>query len=142
MNWGKWIVVSFILFALFIGVLVTICIRQDISLIATDYYKQELEYQQQIDRSTNTDQLKFKPEISIVNNTIQISYHDFNSIQNGELELFRPSNAASDVVFELKSTADTLQNFDLSSKERGMYKAKMKWSLNNKEFYFEKTVYL
>lgn len=142
MNWGKWIVVSFILFALFIGVLVTICIRQDISLIATDYYKQELDYQQQIDRNTNTDQLKFKPEISIVNNTIQVYYHDFSSIQKGELELFRPSNAASDVVFELKSTSDTLQSFDLSSKERGMYKAKMKWSLNDKEFYFEKTVYL
>lgn len=142
MDWGKWIVVSFILFALFIGVLVTICVRQDINLVSTDYYKQELLYQQQIDRSNNTSRLKFKPEISIVNNTIRVYYHNFSSIRNGELKLFRPSNAASDVVFELKPTSDTLQIFDLSLKERGMYKAKMKWSLNDKEFYFEETVYL
>lgn len=142
MNWGKWIAVSFILFALFIGVLVTICVRQDISLVAKDYYEQELDYQQQIDRSVNTDQLEFKPEITIVNNAMQISYRDFGSIQTGELKLFRPSNSKSDRVFELKPTSDTLQVFDLSSQEKGMYKARLKWSMNNKEYYLEKMVYL
>jgi len=142
MNWGKWIVVSFILFALFIGVLVTICVRQDISLVANDYYKQELDYQQQIDRSANADQLEFKPEISIVNDSIQINYRNFSAVQTGELRLFRPSNAALDMVFELKSTSDTLQVFDLSSQQKGMYKAKLKWSMNDKEYYLEKVVYL
>jgi hypothetical protein len=142
MNWGKWIAVSFILFALFIGVLVTICVRQDISLVAKDYYEQELDYQQQIDRSVNTDQLEFKPEITIVNNSMQVYYRDFGSIQTGELKLFRPSNAKSDRVFELKPTSDTLQVFDLSSQEKGMYKARLKWSMDNKEYYLEKMVYL
>src|SRR5688572_30053301 len=135
MNWGKWIAVSFILFALFIGVLVTICVRQDISLVAKDYYEQELDYQQQIDRSMNTNQLEFKPEITIVNNLMKVSYRDFNSIQTGELKLFRPSNSESDKVFELKATSDTLQVFDLSSQEKGMYKARLKWSMNDKEYY-------
>lgn len=142
MNWGKWIAVSFVLFALFIGGLVTICVRQDISLVATDYYKQELDYQQQIDRSANTNLLEFKPEISIMNNTLQVSYPDFSSIQAGEVKLFRPSNAGSDRVFELKTTSDTVQVFDLSSQQKGMYKAKLKWTMNEKEYYLEKTVYL
>jgi hypothetical protein len=142
MNWGKWIVVSFILFALFIGVLVTICVRQDISLVSNDYYKQELDYQHQIDRSVNTDRLEVKPEISIINNSLQVNYHNFSSVQTGELKLFRPSNAASDMVFELKPTSDTLQVFDLTSQQKGMYKVRLKWSMNDKEYYLEKIVYL
>ena len=49
MNWGKSIVLSFILFAAFIGTLVTVCIRQDISLVSKDYYEEELQY----DKSVN-----------------------------------------------------------------------------------------
>ena len=142
MNWGKWIVVSFILFAAFIGVLVTICVRQDISLVATDYYKQELDFQKQIDRTNNANQLTVSPDISIVNNKVQISFKNFSSIQSGELKLFRPSNEKSDLVFELKTTNDTIQFFGLETRERGMYKAKMRWSMNDKEYYLEKTVYL
>jgi hypothetical protein len=142
MNWGKWIVVSFILFAAFIGVLVTICVRQDVSLVATDYYKQELDFQQQIDRTKNAQQLSVSPDISIVNNQVQISFKNFNSLQTGELKLFRPSNEKSDLVFQLKTTADTVQFFDLATRERGMYKAKMKWSMNDKEYYLEKVIYL
>lgn len=134
--------VSFILFALFIGVLVTICVRQDISLVSNDYYKQELDYQHQIDRSVNTDRLEVKPEISIINNSLQVNYHNFSSVQTGELKLFRPSNAASDMVFELKPTSDTLQVFDLTSQQKGMYKVRLKWSMNDKEYYLEKIVYL
>ena len=53
MNWGKWIIVSFVLFAAFIGILVVICVRQDISLVSKNYYQEELAYQQQIDRMNN-----------------------------------------------------------------------------------------
>lgn len=142
MNWGKWIVVSFVLFAVFIGVLVTVCLRQDISLVATDYYKQELDYQNQIERDRNAQALMVKPQIIIVNNAVQVSFKDFNHVKSGELKLFRPSNPAYDVTFELKLTADTLQAFDLQTRQRGMYKAQLKWSMNDKEYYLEETVYL
>jgi len=142
MNWGKWIVVSFILFAVFIGVLVTVCLRQDISLVATDYYKQELDYQKQIDRDKSTHALAVKPNISVINNTLLISFRDFNRLQNGELKLFRPSNAASDFIIELKPTADSVLTFDIQNRERGMYKAQMKWSMNDQQYYLERTIYL
>ena len=142
MNWGKWIVVSFVLFAIFIGVLVTVCVRQDISLVANDYYKQELDYQKQIDRDKNAQELFVKPEISIERNELKISFKDFNKIQAGEVKLFRPSNAASDMLFRLERSEEPIQSFDLQAKEKGMYKAQMKWSMDGKEFYIEQTVYL
>lgn len=142
MNWGKWIVVSFVLFAIFIGVLVTVCLRQDINLVATDYYNQELAYQKQIDRSKNTQTLAIKPDISVVNNSLLVSFKDFNRLQNGELKLFRPSNPASDFTIELKPTADSVLTFDVQNRERGMYKAQLKWSMNNHDYYLEKIIYL
>lgn len=142
MNWGKWIVVSFVLFAIFIGTLVVVCVRQDINLVATDYYKQELDFQKQIDRSKNTQSLTSRPAISVVNNTLQISFKEFNRLQNGELKLFRPSNAASDFTLQLKTSADSVLTFDVQNREKGMYKAQMKWSMDEKEYYFEETIYL
>lgn len=134
--------VSFILFALFIGTLVIVCVRQDISLVASDYYKQELEYQKQIDRDRNTRALVVKPDISIVNNSVQVSFQEFGKIQSGELKLFRPSNAASDLIFDLRPTADTVVVFDLQHQERGMYRAQLKWTMRDQEYYLEKVIYL
>jgi hypothetical protein len=142
MNWGNWIVVSFILFASFIGTLVFVGVREDISLVATDYYKQELDYQQQIDRSKNAQGLINKPEIAVVNNVLQISFKEFNRVQKGELKLFRPSNEASDLTFVLKASADSVLTFDVDRQEKGMYKAQMKWSMDEKEYYVEETIYL
>lgn len=134
--------VSFILFALFIGTLVIVCVRQDISLVASDYYKQELEYQKQIDRDRNARALVVKPDISIVNNSVQVSFQEFGKIQSGELKLFRPSNAASDLIFDLRPTADTVVVFDLQHQERGMYRAQLKWTMRDQEYYLEKVIYL
>ena len=50
MNWGKSIVLSFVLFAAFIVTLVTVCLRQDISLVSKEYYKEELQYENQLTR--------------------------------------------------------------------------------------------
>jgi len=142
MNFGKWIVVSFVLFAVFIGTLVTVCIRQDISLVAPDYYKQELAYQQRIDQQKNTANLEIKPSISVRNNQVQVSFVDFNNMEKGELRLFRPSDASQDKAFELKATADTIQFFDVSLQQRGMYKARLSWTMDGKEYFLEETIYI
>jgi hypothetical protein len=42
MSWGKWIVVSFLLFAGFIATLVTICMKEDVGLVSSSYYDEEL----------------------------------------------------------------------------------------------------
>jgi hypothetical protein len=142
MNWGKWIVVAFVVFALFIGTLVTICVRQDVSLVAPDYYKQELDYQHQIERSQNAAQLAAKPEIIISNNQLQVSFVNFSQVEKGELKLFRPSDARLDKTFRLASTNNSTQTFDVSTQQRGMYKASLSWTMGGKEYFLEEVIYL
>ena len=141
MNWGKWIVVAFILFAVFIGGLVTVCVRQDISLVSKDYYKEELVYQSQISRLQNASLLTTKPTIKIIHgNFLQIEFDQFSQLEKGELQLFRPSNSAMDKKFLVNSSNTSTQLFSTEHLDKGMYRARMMWTMNGKEFFVEEVI--
>lgn len=142
MNWGKSIVLAFVLFALFIGVLVAICLKQDIPLVAAEYYQQELVYQQQMDRVTRTNQLEGKPTILVVDRNVEIQFNRLADITGGELELFRPSDEKLDRHFNLKPSTENRQRIDVSDLTGGMYKARMRWTMEGKDYYLESMIYL
>lgn len=143
MNWGKWIIVSFVLFALFISTLVTVCIRQDVSLVATDYYRDELAYQSQIERMNNAGKLLHKPVISIVQEKfIMIQFEQFDRVTKGELTFFCPSNSQLDRKFAINSTKEKFQLLPLDQAPKGLYRAKLRWEMEGKEFYVEEVIYI
>ncbi len=142
MNWGKGIVVSFVLFAIFIGTLVTVCVRQDVNLVSKNYYSEELAYQLQIDRLNNTTKLKAKPTIKVIGRAIEVQFNQFSLLDKGEINLFRPSDVSLDKRFKLINSDGTTQQFDVSSLHGGMYRVKMNWSMNGKEYYMEDMITL
>jgi len=142
MNWGKSIVVVFIFFAIFIGVLVAVCVREDISLVSKNYYEEELDYQKQIERLNNTAQLSKKPEIIVSNGTLQIFYQTDQALDKGVLKLFRPSDLRFDKQFELQSFSDPIHQFNIEGFPAGMYRARMEWSAEGKEYYLEQVINL
>ncbi|MFZ6010811.1 MAG: FixH family protein [Bacteroidota bacterium] len=140
MNFGKWIIVAFILFALFMGTLVTVCVQQDISLVSKDYYKEELVYQEQIRRISNAQNLKIKPKVGKTNELrLEVSFAD--KIDKGELKLFCPSNQRMDRIFVFNSSAQS-QSFKIDDLQSGMYRAKIFWSMDGKEYYYEEVIYI
>ena len=142
MNFGKWIVVAFVLFAMFIGTLVTVCVRQDISLVSPNYYNEELKYQDQITRINNTNQLSEKPVITREGNNLQVKFGPQINLQKGELTLFCPSDPKMDRVFTLQPNSGSTQFVDLNSLRHGMYKAKLLWTMDDKEYFIEETIYI
>ena len=142
MNWGKWIVVAFIVFAVFIGVLVTVCVRQDVNLVSKNYYVEELAYQQQIERINNTLQLEERPRFRVVDHKIEIQFSQFEILEKGELKLFRPSDVRLDRHFVLHASTEIIQQFDAKTFATGMYRLKMQWSMKGKEYYIEEAITL
>jgi len=143
MNWGKSIILAFVLFGAFIATLVTVCVREDISLVTKDYYKDELVYQRQIDRMAHTAMLSMKPSIHVEGeNMLKVSYPDFFSVQEGALKLFRPSDAALDKTFILRKTDDPFLYFSTAGMEKGMYRARLQWTMNGEEFFLEQVINL
>src|SRR5687767_14319290 len=114
MNFGHWILVAFALFALFIGTLVTVCVRQDINLVSKNYYNEELKYQEQITRINNTNQLSEKPAIAKVGDNLQVRFDAQFKVQKGELKLFCPADPKMDRVFTLSPASGNSQLIDIN----------------------------
>lgn len=142
MNWGSWIIVAFVLFAIFVATLVTICVTTDISLVTRDYYKEELAYQQQLDRKQNAKRLEVMPEIVIHGTNLEVHYPDLKLISSGVVTLFRPSDASMDLEFPIQPSGDPVQRFPLSRYDKGLYKARMTWVMNGEEYFVEKILVL
>ncbi|WP_165823838.1 FixH family protein [Pseudochryseolinea flava] len=141
MTIGKWIIVAFILFASFIATLVTVCMRQDISLVSKNYYKEELQYQERIAQENNTASLTQKPSIVIRKNQLEVSFHD-NKPDSGTLILFCPANEKMDRRYDLSKATEAVSQFDLEGLQKGMYRAKLQWTTRGKQHYQEEIIYL
>lgn len=129
------------LFAVFIGSIVAISMRQDVNLVSRTYYQDELAYQQKLDRKNNTEQLLVKPEITFVENAyLKVYFPEARFIEQGELQLFRPSSDKLDQQFKLSASADSVQMFRVSNLRPGAYRVKMEWTMEGKEYYLEKFV--
>lgn len=142
MNFGKWIVVAFISFAGFIGVLVAVCVRQEVSLVTRNYYQEEITHQQKINSLLNTRQLTVKPDIRLAAGRITVRFADFERVEQGELKLLRPSNARLDHTFPIAPSWADEQQFTLRVAEPGLYRASLKWSMDGKEYVMEKVIVL
>jgi hypothetical protein len=140
MNWGKWIIVAFVLFTGFIATLVVVCMRQDVNLVSKDYYNEELAYQEQIVRLNNVSQLDEKPAIQKAGAFLSIDFAQFNKIENGKLKLFSPSDPKKDKVYILKASEVNEQLIPIDDVAKGMYRAQMQWSMNGKEYFIETVV--
>lgn len=140
MNAGKWIFVAFVFFAGFIATLVTICVRQDISLVSKDYYKNELAYSEQITQINNTNTLTEKPLMKIVGDSLVVRFPRSATPSSGELLLFCPSDERGDKTFEIKNTIE--QRFMVSGLNHGMYKARLSWTAGSTQFFQEQIINL
>jgi len=142
MNWGKGIILSFVTFAVFVIALVVVCMRQNINLVSDDYYKDELRYQDQIDRMNNAASLTVKPVITVANDRLAVDFGAASIFDSASVKLFRPSDDSLDKKFRLDPANGGHQTFRLAGMRRGMYKLLLTWSSNGKEFYMEQTVEL
>jgi hypothetical protein len=140
MNWGKSIVVVFIFFVAFIATLVVVCFREDVGLVSKKYYEDDLHYQQQFEAYENANALANKPTVTIITKSLTINYIDFEKIEKGTLTLMRPSNANQDRTFTVKQQADSIQQFELSDLNSGLYKLRLEWTEGTKQYRIDKTI--
>lgn len=145
MSWGYKILIMYLGFVAFIVTMVFMCLQYDVNLVAKDYYKQEIEYQQQIDKLKNTQSLserlgvQFFPESKEAVFTFPASKHE--DIK-GEIHFFRPSDAGMDVKVPVKITKDGQQTVDVKDLKKGLWKVKVSWQSADKDYYEEQTLVL
>lgn len=106
-NWGTSIVIAFVAFISFILFFVFRMVTDDNAnhaLVRSDYYEQELVYQDRIDAENRAKQLKIPIEVKRIDSGLLIvfpSNQDPNKIK-GAITLYRPSNTALDLSIPIK----------------------------------------
>jgi len=112
-NWGTSIVIAiaaFMGFILFFVIKMSVNSKYDHDLVATDYYKKELVFQEEIDKEQNLKLLSGPIEIEQKNEGIEIVFPlDLNpkNIQ-GKMFLYRPSNKKLDIEIPLSISSNIL----------------------------------
>lgn len=144
MNWGKSIVLAFVLFAGVIITMVYISMQHDVNLVAVNYYEEELAYEDQLNRIRNFESLSSKPTVKRDGSQIVLSFPSevANQMKNGEIHFFRPSDYKSDRKIEIKLDHQYRQVFPVSLFGNGLWKTKLNWESGDKEYFFEQKIVL
>jgi hypothetical protein len=131
-GWGVTILLSgFIIYILFF---LFQALSFDGDLVAEDYYEKELMYQDNIDAQTNFKKLKEEVVVLRLDEYVQIDLPKTTTYE-GEIHLYRPSNADLDNKYPIKGEKVYIPNEDL---QKGNYQLKISWKSNNKLYYTEK----
>ncbi len=141
-NWGTGIFIFIGLFLLSMFALVYFSMQQRFDLVETEYYPQGLEYQKQIERIANADQLSGR--ISIVQEPGFLLFRYPEAMRDkktsGIVYLFRPSDQDADFTDSLRFDSTLVQRIPLDRLKSGRYIAKISWTMNGKEYYYEEGV--
>jgi hypothetical protein len=139
-NWGTGIVISFIIFTLAIAFIIIFPFNQRIDLVTTDYYEQEIKYQDQIDMLERTLLLDESIFINQNEQAINIIFPSSYQEISGEIIFYRPADAGRDFSIPIKTDTSGLHSIDLRRLIPGYWKVKVLWNMNNLQYYYEKNI--
>lgn len=144
--WPKLIIATFVFFALFIGNMVRQAMQSDVDLVSKDYYKNEIAFQEHINKVSATQKLS---ESIIINHAVAAEQISLVFPQNiasedlkGSVQFFRPSDAKLDFEVPLKLNSDNQQHISTTELAKGMWRVKINWHSHNQDYYLQKDITL
>lgn len=135
MNWGYRITLLYVGFITFILTLVVMAFQQDVNLVAKDYYKQEIAYQDEIDKMTNVVSQKAQLDFGFEKDLIVIQFPE--SVKDGKIVFFRPSTSDLDFEIPVLPNEDGKQFIPLESVQQGVWRLKINWKDGRQNYYTE-----
>jgi len=143
-NWGTGIVIAFIAFISFIMYFVinmNINKKYNHDLVTEDYYKKELEFQNDIDKETNAKNLVENLSWKKTTEGLVITFPETLIKENitGKVFLYRPSNKQFDFETELSLSNHNLLIPDKSLLD-GRWNIKVDWKYNGKSYLYKKEI--
>ncbi len=144
LNWGTGIVIAFIAFIAFIMYFVISMNtddKYDHDLVTEDYYKEELEYQKNIDKENNAKALDENISWRKTDEGLLLSFPKSFTAQKiqGTVFLYRPSNKQFDFESQI-----SLSNHNLLIPDNrlldGRWNIKVDWKYNGKSYLYKKEI--
>ena len=142
MNWGRSLILVFVLFAAFMAFLVFRASNTHFDLVSKDYYKDELRYQDKINGLQHAAMLSSPVQMQINNQMLNIDLPaemKGKTIQ-GELWLYCKTDAGKDARIPIHVDSITSFSIQLSGRPPGTYLAKLHWESLQVPYDFEQEI--
>lgn len=139
--WPHAIIAWFVIFAAALAAWITFAVRQNMDLVRSDYYEEEVHYQRQLDRLNRTTAVRgqvaihydaVKGEV-----TVQLPAGHVAPRSTGLVRFYRPSEAALDFEIPLAVDAQGLQSIGRQNLRGGLWKVRVEWTASGQEYFFE-----
>ena len=143
MNWGKKILIVYVVFVVGIVFMVFKSSTQNTDLVTTDYYAKELKYQDKIEEVKRASALSAPVEYKIMENALVISFpKDFAGKKLiGEAVLYCPSDEKKDIKQHF-SILDEALELAIPAGSKGLYELHISWQDGGVAYYFEKKIFI
>jgi hypothetical protein len=144
MSWGKRIAILYGAFVVMILFLVFRTMNEKVDLVSPDYYQQELKFQEQIDRQTQSASLNEQPAIEVKEKNVAITFPGAVATGNitGTIKFYRPSDSSKDFTAAIRLDSSGMQMVPSEKFTTGMYQAQLTWSAGEKKYYNEISLYI
>lgn len=137
--WPYSIIGFFALAIVAVVVWVSFCVGHGSDLVAADYYEQEVEYQDQLDRmergQTLGERASITYDVALGFIRIQVPPEQVALKAAGAIHLYRPSEADLDRTLPLEVNAAGEQRLDVQSLKPGLWEVRVRWAVEGQEFF-------
>lgn len=142
MNWGRSLILVFIVFAAFMGYLVYRASGTHFDLVSKEYYKDELRYQDKIDGFRNAAAMEAVQLRVDSTGILQIRFPEQMKGKpvQGSLWLYCKTDAGKDVHIPLAEDTTGMRVINVSGKASGKYQAKLHWEVLRVPYEFEQEI--
>ena len=143
MNFGFKITVLYVSFVVLILTMVFMCFGQDVELVSSDYYAQEIKFQDKINAINNEKKLEESIQHSINNEKIVLTIDSvlLSKDFEGTINFFRPSDSSKDFKLKMKF-ANNEQVVSCKKLVHGAYKLQLSWISNKTNYFKEEIIFI
>jgi len=139
MSWGNRLLLVFIAFTGLMSYMTYRCMQTPVELVAKEYYRDELAFQQVIDGTNNAHALSREISITQESGKIIIEFPPEmkNSLLTGDILFYHAANEARDRKVKLYVPNGGKLELDPGLTGPGQFTVKITWNAQNKNYYAE-----
>ena len=136
MNWGYKIMLVFLVFVSGIVYMVIKASGFNNDLVVTDYYEQELKYQNVIDKVERSNELSSPVTTEMINDDLIIQFPEEmkNKAINADVLLYFPADKQNDVQRSVSTTNSRIA-FPVPETNKGLHEVKIEWTADGVSYY-------
>jgi hypothetical protein len=141
-NWGTGIAIFYATFVIVLVYFVIKSTTHDNSLVVDNYYEEDLKYQSHYQKLANAQSGNVIVINKIAERQIVLQFPEDQEQITGKVLFFRPSNSNLDFSIPLQLNDQSIQNIPIQALATGLWRIKIDWSANGKDYYKEERIVL